>query len=424
MPAAEVLPLLPDAPQARALPDLSSEAEASVSFALDLGSALHKYGVPAHRLETLLTHVTGRLELQAQFVSFPTAILASFGRPESLRTGVIRVEPGELDLGKLSDLDALAERFIRGECSVPEGRERLRQILGLPQRFPSWLVLICHVIASASAARLFGGHPREILVAALIGCIVGPLSLAAQGVPVRARVLEATAAFLATLLAAAAADRFGSLSVEVTTLAGLIVLLPGLSLTVALTEVTTRNLVSGTARLTAVALVFLQLAFGVGLGAKIAGLAFVRTPMLTEEALPPWTMGLAIVTITLALVVLFQAKVRDTGWVLLATAVAYGGSKFGSRYLGPELGAFLGALLLGSMANLISSRWGRPTLVLTIPGLMLLVPGSRGFRSVQSLLDSDIITGIDTAFSMVLVGVAIVAGLLLANALFPARKVL
>jgi uncharacterized membrane protein YjjB (DUF3815 family) len=55
---------------------------------------------------------------------------------------------------------------------------------------------------------------------------------------------------------------------------------------------------------------------------------------------------------------------------------------------------------------------------------MLLVPGSRGFRSLQSLLDSDIITGIGTAFSMILVGVAIVAGLLLSNALFPPRKVL
>ena len=55
---------------------------------------------------------------------------------------------------------------------------------------------------------------------------------------------------------------------------------------------------------------------------------------------------------------------------------------------------------------------------------MLLVPGSIGFRSLSSLLERNVVAGVDTAFSMLLVAVALAAGLLVANAIAPARKVL
>jgi uncharacterized membrane protein YjjB (DUF3815 family) len=61
---------------------------------------------------------------------------------------------------------------------------------------------------------------------------------------------------------------------------------------------------------------------------------------------------------------------------------------------------------------------------MVIPGMMLLVPGSIGYRSLESLMERDVVAGIGTAFSMALVAVAIVAGLLLANSLVPPRRIL
>jgi uncharacterized membrane protein YjjP (DUF1212 family) len=73
----------------------------------------------------------------------------------------------------------------------------------------------------------------------------------------------------------------------------------------------------------------------------------------------------------------------------------------------------------------IFASFGPPEALRTgVPGLMLLVPGSLGFRSVHSLLARDIVGGVGTAFSMVLVGVAIVAGQLIANTVVPPRKAL
>ena len=70
---------------------------------------------------------------------------------------------------------------------------------------------------------------------------------------------QTTAAFLATLTALTLAAFWTPLSVPVVTLGGLIVLIPGLSLTLAMTEIATRHLVSGTARLTGALVLFLTI---------------------------------------------------------------------------------------------------------------------------------------------------------------------
>jgi uncharacterized membrane protein YjjB (DUF3815 family) len=59
--------------------------------------------------------------------------------------------------------------------------------------------------------------------------------------------------------------------------------------------------------------------------------------------------------------------------------------------------------------------------VVQVPGLLILVPGTIGFRSFASLIDRDVITGVDTLFTMLLVAISLVAGLLLSNVLVPPR---
>jgi uncharacterized membrane protein YjjB (DUF3815 family) len=60
--------------------------------------------------------------------------------------------------------------------------------------------------------------------------------------------------------------------------------------------------------------------------------------------------------------------------------------------------------------------------VTQVPAILLLVPGSVGYRSLTSLVERDVLFGVETAFRMVLVTVALAAGLLVARALVPARR--
>jgi uncharacterized membrane protein YjjB (DUF3815 family) len=61
-------------------------------------------------------------------------------------------------------------------------------------------------------------------------------------------------------------------------------------------------------------------------------------------------------------------------------------------------------------------------LLVLLPGMLLLVPGSLGLRGVSSLLDRDTLTGVESVFATGVVAMAIVAGLLIANAVVSPRR--
>jgi uncharacterized membrane protein YjjB (DUF3815 family) len=57
-----------------------------------------------------------------------------------------------------------------------------------------------------------------------------------------------------------------------------------------------------------------------------------------------------------------------------------------------------------------------------VPGVLLLVPGSIGFRSFSLLLEQQVVVGVDAAFTMTMTAISLVAGLLLANILVPTHR--
>ena len=396
----------------------------TVGLLMDLGRALHRFGAPSHRLEGALTRVAIRLGHEGQFFATPTAIFGAFGHGPTAETRLARMEGGDVDLGRLSDLDALLGASDRGEADVAEAHRRLEAILARPASYGPGIVVACYGLASAAAARFFGGGWREIVATALLGLLLGGLAIAAGRRPVLARVFEPLAAFLASFVATALASLLTPFSPYVATLGGLIILIPGLTLTVAMTEISTGHLVSGTARLTGAIVLFLTIGFGVALGSKVGGFVF-GVPIVVEPlALPGATAWIALGVAPLAFTVLFRAHMRDAGWILLAGAVAFGGARLGAGLLGPQLGAFLGAFLVGAVGNGLARRLDRPACVPMLPGIMLLVPGSLGFASLSSLLANDVVSGVDTAFRMTIVAVALVTGLLMANVVVTPRRAL
>jgi uncharacterized membrane protein YjjP (DUF1212 family) len=394
----------------------------SFSFVEKLGRALHRYGLPSHRLEEALVAVAERLDLHGEFFATPTAIFASLERDGAERTILIRVEPGELDLEKLSRLDGLLQAVVGGDVSPLNASAAVDEIVASPARYRGWMVVAGFAVASAAAARFFGGGWREFVVCAVIGLVTGALAIVAGRFPGRFRVFEPLAAFFAGLIAAGAATFLAPVSVYVATCAGLIVLIPGLSLTIAINELATRNLAAGTVRLNYALLIFLQIGFGVAVGLRVAALVFGAPAPVEPAGLPGWTLLAALAITAVGLTILFKARPRDVGWVALAGAVAFTGARAVANAAGPELGAFAGALLVGLVSNAFARLRQRPAVLLLVPGIMLLVPGSIGFQSVSSLIAADVVGGMRLAFTVGLMGIALVTGLLVASALVPPRR--
>lgn len=398
----------------------------AVGFVLRLGRALHVYGIPAHALEEVMEKAAEKLGLRGQFFSTPTSILASFGASSGPQDepGVflMRVTPGEVNLGKIAELDDVATGVLRGALDPAEGSKRIDIILVEPRSYGATLTTIAFSLASAAASRFLGGGLTEIAASALIGLFIGLLSLFVEKYQSLGKVFEFAAAGAASALAGSFSYFFGAYAVSNATLAGLITLMPGLTLTIAMIELSTRNLSSGTSRLSGAFVVFLSIGFGVAAGGAIANLLIGQPSIAPAKPLPAWTEALAILSMPIALTILLRAQLRDAVWIVIAGALAVGGSRLGVRLFGPEMGVFLGALTVGVASNWYARLLDRPAIITEVPGIMLLVPGSVGFRGLAALMDEKIVSGVDTSFKMILTAVALVAGTLVANIIAPPRR--
>jgi uncharacterized membrane protein YjjP (DUF1212 family) len=394
-------------------------SEPARAFLLKLARALHTYGYPAHRLEEALARVAGRLGLRAQFFSMPTALFASFGSEDDQRTFQIRVDPGEVNLGKLARLHEVTSQVASGVLPPETGALRVGEIVEAPPPYSPLVSTLAFALASSGASRFFGGGLREVVAASGIGLAIGLLALFA-GRRVGA-VFEPLAAAVAAFLAAGTASLAGPVSAYVATLGGLIILVPGLALTTGMAELGTRNLMSGTARLAGAIGTFLSIGFGVALGSALGERLFGVSPAVLPVLLPAWTEWLALLVAPAAFVVLLKAEPKDAPYIVVGGIVAFLGARAGARFLGPELGAFVGALAVGTFGNAYNRLTDRPSPVPIVPGILLLVPGSLGFRSLSSLLGRDTLLGVETAFQMTLVAVSLATGLLFANVVLPPR---
>lgn len=394
------------------------------AFTMHLGLALHRYGTPAHRLEEAMGQVARRFGVPSHFLSTPTSITASFGAGDGQSIYMARADQGEMNLAKLSLLDQLSTEVILGAVGPAEAYQRVDTIVAAPPPYGPALMALAYGAASGAMARLFGGGWLEIAVATIIGLSIGVLAVVASHFPTLGRIFDMTGAMVAALLGAAAVWLIGPFSLHTASLAGIIILIPGLTLTTAMTELATGNLVSGTARMMGAATTFLKLGFGAALGTHVGASLFHIGLVEPPVTAAPWTQWPAAALAALALSVVLQAEPREFGWILLTSLLGLAGTHIGGWLVGAELGPFVAALMVTLGSN-VYARWcNRAATITQVPAILLLVPGSVGYRSMAALLERNVVSGMEIAFTMALTAMALVAGVLLANVLLPPRRIL
>ena len=399
-----------------------SKGKGSVNFILRLGKAMLKYGIPAHRLESGLENVAVRLGFGLQCMALPSGIIVTVYRENEHHTYVIREPVGDINLGKQYRVDEIAENVLNGDISPSEGEIRLKEVEKLPSPYSSLLVILCFSLTSGAVARIFLGGINEIIVSSAVGLVIGLLTIFLS-IGNRIQLLPIASTMTAAFLIAAAGTLITPLSNYVCLVASVVILLPGLTFTVAMTELSTLNLVAGASRMVFVMAVFFQMGFGVVIGTQLAAPLFpAQDVVATIGSLPYWTELLALLVAGLGLVVLFRARIQDVFLVLFACSLAYIGTQLGVHLSGPELGAFFGALFVGIAGNSFARIKARPASIMLVPGIIILVPGSIGFKSLNAIIHQDFIGGLETAFMMALIAVAIVSGLLLSSLLISPQR--
>ncbi len=394
----------------------------AIEFMLLLGHALSQCGYPAEDLRAILGAVSTRLGLpHVETYTTATGLQMAIGPLSRQHTYLMEVKPGDLNLGRMMRLDRVAVEVMERRLSPAAGAERVRAIQASGSPYPALVTALAYALASVAFARVLGGGPREMLAALLIGALTGLLALLAQRSSRIEGIFAPVTAFIASFTSGVIAGAVTPLASGLVTLAGLIVLLPGLSLTIGLGDLSAHHLVTGVGRLSAVMTTFLGIIFGVALGGQLASKLVGPAHIISPGALPQWTLLAAVALSGVVAAVILQAHPRDTGWMLLAVSLAWTVSDLGGLISSP-LGAFLGALAVGVAGNLFSQWRHRPALLLQAPGLLILVPGTIGYQSLSALLEANTLSGVQAGFKMFLIGAALVYGLLIANILTPNRS--
>lgn len=402
--------------------DKSADFKRKVKFITNFGRVLHSVGSPAHTLEATMQDLCRRFGLKGEVVSLPTAIFSSFsdGGDEEV-TKIHRVEPVGVNLGKLSEVDMIAQEVINGQISYEDGVSSLESIYNGPEPYGKRVRITCFILSTTGFLVLFGGNWGDLIAVAIVGSLMGLLSLS-HPLGVVAQLFEALVAMVAALATYIMAKFLPSLNETVVILSGLIIFMPGLNITIAISEIATHNLTSGTSRLVGGVMILLKLTFGVFLGSKIASW-FHITPIDYEfSPIASWVFIITLPLTALMSTVNFKALKRDWFWVTLAGIFGYTCSRLGTHYLGPELGIFFGGACVGAGANLFARLMNRPSSLFHFPGIILLVPGSISYRSMSFLFEQDVMGGLNMAFLAMAMVMSLVVGIFVGNILVKPRS--
>ena len=392
----------------------SARISRAAGFLMKLAQALHTYGMPSHRLEVALRQVSERMEVESQFLVTPTGIHASVGPPEAAQTQLLRVAPGRINLEKQSELHHLIGDVCAKRVTLEQAVELLDALRARPPAHGPLATVAAFGLASATAAVFFDAGRVEAAAAGATGLVIGLLAQMAARHARFAMVMPAVAGLAAVLVAALMQAALGPMVTFIPTLAGLIILIPALNLTIAVNELAHGHLLSGTARFGGALMTFLQIGFGVALGNKMA--AWLGGGGLEQpESLPLWVLPFNLLVAALAMTVLFRARPRELPVIALAATVSFTSSRLATLAFGPEIGILLGAWLLGVVGHLLARWRNEPSAVAIIPGMLLLLPGGLGFSSLSSLLVNDVVSGIQAGFTMLLIALSLVTGLMLAS---------
>jgi uncharacterized membrane protein YjjP (DUF1212 family) len=403
--------------------DLAEDPTAAAEeLVVRIGGALAEFGMPCHRLEDRLTTLTEHLGLTGTFFAVPTSLLIDLGQGTRHRVRLARIRPSQIDLGKLEDLHGLVNEVLDGDVGPTEAITRIDTIVEAPQRYGELLKWIGHLVASCAATRFLGGGTEELLLGTLAGAMLGTLALLLRRRPSASLLFEPAGAMTVALTAVLGAQLFDAVDVDKALLGGLIVLLPGFSIAIAVRELMSGHTAAGTIRMASAAMTTLMLGFGVALGYRLGLMAVGEPAAGSPTPLPLWTAWALLPVAALNVAMVFQVSPRQLGSVVITAALGYGVLTLAGEPLGRELAVFAGAFTVGVVGNLFARRRARPFGVARLPALLFLVPGGLGFLSIQNLFGGDTMEAMATAGQVALVATALVTGLMVADAVIVARS--
>lgn len=398
--------------------------DATYRFMITLGKKAQGYGVSSLRLQSYLKRVSEALGLEADFMITPSYIHYVFQRPGQSQLSYFQsAGTAAFDMNKLTRISSLVDRVTSGDLGLEEAESALENIDQTPPVYGTWPVGLGYVLSGMGFAVLLSASWTDVGIAALLSAVVYGMVLMSGRLTWLARPLEFAAALVAGILAYILAWLLPGSDVFTTTLCGVVVLVPGLGLTVGLAEITANMTASGLQRLISAILTTVKLFIGAMIGTWIVS-RFLPIPSAVEVADKAgfWSW-IAVAGLMVGLAMVFQVRRDDVIWTIAGGLLAYAGIVIGARF-GYWQGSFIGAMALGAFAYLYSWRYRRPSSIVMLTGIMILVPGAASIIGLAAGQNGSVADVIGAEWRVFVIAMAIIAGLIVPYTTLPRHATL
>lgn len=391
-------------------------AEQKLHFIARLAAAMGAANYPVTLVRQMVVRSAASYRVGADFLALPNHVQV-VGQGEGTGSIVKAANlDGALRFDQTFPLARLVASAMRGQVAASDGLEELDRVLAAPAPSPAWVTILGHGVLSTGFALLLEPTALNVLMAAVIGLLIGVFWSVGRRAPQVSVLLPTASAFTVTAVCIVGARYLGIDHVGLRALIPpLAMFLPGAAITLAVIELTSRDIVSGSSRLIAGFVQLVQLAFGILIAAQLFSMNENQLTATAVNKIGPWAPWLGVAVYALG-VMLFLAPPRSfLPWLLLITYTAYLAQFAGDHLLGSYASGFCGGMVLTVAALAVSRhRSAPPAITLILPGFWLLVPGSMGLIGITEIFGADGDSALPaTLISMISVAFGLQAGLVL-----------
>jgi uncharacterized membrane protein YjjP (DUF1212 family) len=354
------------------------------------------------------------LEVESSFCSLPGLLLISFGDSDT-HTSETHIVQCKLsyDMDKLDRVIDICDRVTKEDLLVNDATAELKAVMESPPLIPPWGELLYYIVGSFAVSILFfDGNFIDALLSGALGAMVGLMMLFSRHIAGYANLFELSAALASSFIARSLSNRICHLSVS---LSATVILLPGLSLTTALIELTSKNIISGVVKTFYALVVAFILGFGMAIGERLS-VYLVNSPINTDVCSPvsPYWKIFFLPLAAIAFSMDLRAHPRQWPIMIFTSSVGFGVSYLMTAYdVDSQLTSIVSAFVLGIVGNLYGKFTRKAAIIPLLGGIIMLVPGSIGVKGLLYIFNNNSAQGSTFALNMVVISLCITAGLFL-----------
>ncbi|KAF8925697.1 hypothetical protein BGZ47_003121 [Haplosporangium gracile] len=402
-------------------------------FILRLAKSLIKYGAPSHRLEDAVDHAAKTLEINLQCIYLPNVMIVSFIDYEThtSETYLLKV-PAGLDMYKCALVHQVQKMVTHSSMPVEEAIMKLDTINAEKDANGRWITVLAYAVAGFCAAPMFfKANWIDAIISFFLGATVGLLAWLSEKVPSYAHICDITMCVFVAFVAEAL--RQHNVCTSAIKFAGIVIILPGFTITCSILELSSRHIISGSVRLFYAVVFSLLLGYGLTIGASLWSLFDHSTHGDDSKFLaecpnaplsPLWNI-LFVPFFAISLNIWLKAHPRQWLLAIILSIVGYAVSYTSSVYGGvkTEVSSAVAAFAIGLCGNIYQRLTRQLTFQAVVCAVFFLVPGSIGLKSAMAWFTEDMSGGMNFALQMVVTAIAISVGLFTsALAIYPMGK--